>query len=671
MWRSFSIAKKICASVILIALGYMTAMAFVISLGARSQERLSEVESALFPAAQQSQTALMAFEQQVKSYGDAVIIGDAKGLDLARVKGVAAQDALASLVRKGGLSPELTNAAQNCLRNLNEYSDEAIPIYSSMTNGKMDQMDKAVALGKKAEILKGALEELSKKLSSDLRSEISLVKKASQSQATVSVIALLWVLATSGLLIYVTTVIIRPLRMITKVANQISLGDVNQAVNYESGDEVGMLAQAFRELISYIKSIAQAADDLSRGDVNVHVAVRSEQDLLSQSFKRVADSLSRINLETARLTKAAADGRLEIRGEAAKFQGAYADIIMGFNKTLDLFVEPINEAATVLDQMSRKDLTGRMAGSYRGDFARIKEGLNRALENLEISLQQAALGSQQVTTAARQISSGSQTLAHDASSQASALEEVSSSLQETGTMSQTNASNAQQTHSMAEQARKDTAQGMENMKKLSDAIKKIKNSADQSAKIIKTINEIAFQTNLLALNAAVEAARAGDAGRGFAVVAEEVRNLAMRSADAATNTSELIEQSVKNSEEGFELNQEVLENLNLINQRVNKVGEVIAEIASASDQQRTGLDQINKSVQHMNSLTQQVAANAEESASAAEELSGQAAEMQSMIASFKLSSSVHSSKRVSSTMVNGGVQPHTSDSSYFEQANRE
>jgi methyl-accepting chemotaxis protein len=174
------------------------------------------------------------------------------------------------------------------------------------------------------------------------------------------------------------------------------------------------------------------------------------------------------------------------------------------------------------------------------------------------------------------------------------------------------------------------------MRRLSEAIQKIKESADQSAKIVKTINEIAFQTNLLALNAAVEAARAGDAGKGFAVVAEEVRNLALRSADAAAGTSALIEESVKNSENGVILNGEVLANLEVINEQVNKVSTVIEEIAAASDQQNTSLSVISNTVTQMSNLTQEVAATAQQSASAAEELTGQAGEMQSMVQSFKI-----------------------------------
>jgi methyl-accepting chemotaxis protein len=177
---------------------------------------------------------------------------------------------------------------------------------------------------------------------------------------------------------------------------------------------------------------------------------------------------------------------------------------------------------------------------------------------------------------------------------------------------------------------------MESMKRLSDAINRIKASSDSTAKIVKTIDEIAFQTNLLALNAAVEAARAGDAGKGFAVVAEEVRNLAMRSAEAAKNTSNLIEESVSNAEQGVSINQEVLTNLREINAQVDKVSEVMAEIASASDQQSQGIGQITDGVDQVNHMTQRNAANSEESASSAVELDNLAHKMQKMVNTFEL-----------------------------------
>jgi methyl-accepting chemotaxis protein len=298
----------------------------------------------------------------------------------------------------------------------------------------------------------------------------------------------------------------------------------------------------------------------------------------------------------------------------------------------------IDEIGQVLDRVAARDLTARVTGDFKGDYRRIKDALNATVANLDEALGQVAAAAQQVSWASNQISSGSQALAQGASEQASSLEEVSSSLQEMESMTRQNAANSKEARNLSDSARSSAEKGSKSMARLSNAMDKIKASADETAKIVKTIDEIAFQTNLLALNAAVEAARAGDAGKGFAVVAEEVRNLAMRSAEAAKSTANLIEESVKNAENGVVINEEVLKNLEEINQQVNRVSEVMSEIAAASDQQSQGIEQINTAVEQMNQVTQQNAANAEQSAAAAEELSGQAAEMQGMVSSFRLTS---------------------------------
>jgi methyl-accepting chemotaxis protein len=343
-----------------------------------------------------------------------------------------------------------------------------------------------------------------------------------------------------------------------------------------------------------------------------------------------------ITQELQRLSKAAAEGQLSVRANVTGFDGNYRSILEGVNQMVDAFVRPVDEAATVLDQVARQNLTARMSGDCKGDFAKIKTALNSALQNLEETLAHVSIGAEQVTSAAGQINSGSQSLSQGASEQASSLQQVSSSLQEMTSMTRQNSANAKEARSLSEAARNSSDRGMDSMRRLSQSIDKIKASSDATAKIVKTIDEIAFQTNLLALNAAVEAARAGDAGKGFAVVAEEVRNLAMRSAAAAKNTANLIEESVKNAEGGVALNAEVLRNLDEINGQIKKVSEVMAEIAAASEQQSQGIDQVNTAVEQMNQVTQQVAANAEESASAAEELSGQASELQSMVNRFQI-----------------------------------
>ncbi len=240
-------------------------------------------------------------------------------------------------------------------------------------------------------------------------------------------------------------------------------------------------------------------------------------------------------------------------------------------------------------------------------------------------------GAGQVTSASNQVSQSSQQMAEGASEQASSLEETSSSLEEMSSMTKQNADNARQANTMSDEARQAAEKGGQSMTRMSEAIDKIKGSSDQTAKIIKTIDEIAFQTNLLALNAAVEAARAGEAGKGFAVVAEEVRNLAQRSAEAAKNTSALIEESQNNADNGVAVAKEVGGILEQIVQTVQKVTQLVGEVAAASEEQSQGIEQVNTAVAQMDKVTQSNAANSEEAASAAEELNAQARELNEMI----------------------------------------
>lgn len=240
-------------------------------------------------------------------------------------------------------------------------------------------------------------------------------------------------------------------------------------------------------------------------------------------------------------------------------------------------------------------------------------------------------GAKQVASASGQVSSSSQSLAEGATESAAGLEETSSSLEEMAAMTRQSSDNAQQANVLSGEARKAADSGSIAMGKMSCAINEIQQSSNKTAKIIKVIDEIAFQTNLLALNAAVEAARAGEAGKGFAVVAEEVRNLAKRSAEAAKNTSELIEESVKNSQSGVDIASEVGAVLNEIVCSIGKTSELVGEIAAASAEQSQGIDQINTAVAQMDQVTQSNAANAEESASASEELSSQALQMNEMV----------------------------------------
>jgi len=259
----------------------------------------------------------------------------------------------------------------------------------------------------------------------------------------------------------------------------------------------------------------------------------------------------------------------------------------------------------------------------------ITKPLNRSISSLNE-------GAEQVASASGQVSSSSQQLAAGTSEQAASIEETSASLEEMSSMTKQNADNAGQADGLMKEAADVVTTANDSMGRLTTSMADISKASEETSKIIKTIDEIAFQTNLLALNAAVEAARAGEAGAGFAVVADEVRNLAMRAADAAKDTAVLIEDTVKKIGEGSKLVDTTNDAFSQVYESAAKVGELVSEIAAASGEQADGIEQVNRAVVEMDKVVQQNAASAEESASASEEMSAQAEQMRSIVNDLKL-----------------------------------
>ncbi len=240
-------------------------------------------------------------------------------------------------------------------------------------------------------------------------------------------------------------------------------------------------------------------------------------------------------------------------------------------------------------------------------------------------------GADQVAEASSQVSVTSQSLAEGSSQQAASIEETSSSMEEMASMTRKNAENATHADALMKESHKVVTDANASMQQLTGSMQDISQASEETSKIIKTIDEIAFQTNLLALNAAVEAARAGEAGAGFAVVADEVRNLAMRAAQAAKDTAVLIEGTVQKVGEGSGLVTRTNEAFVKVSESSGKIGELVAEIAEASKEQSSGIDQVNIAVSEMDKVVQQNAANAEESASASEEMNAQAQQLKSYV----------------------------------------
>jgi methyl-accepting chemotaxis protein len=313
-------------------------------------------------------------------------------------------------------------------------------------------------------------------------------------------------------------------------------------------------------------------------------------------------------------------------------------------RTLDALSGSLQtEVVGPLQQLANGDLTFDVVPHDQNDTLRhaikkLGEDLNQMIANLQVSGQQIDSGSSQVSDSAQMLSDG-------ATQSAAAVEQISSSMNEIGSQTNASAENAQQANQLATLTRDAANIGTERMAEMSGAMAEINEAGQNISKIIKVIDEIAFQTNLLALNAAVEAARAGQHGKGFAVVAEEVRNLAARSAKAASETAELIEGSVEKTSTGTQIAERTSEALEEIVGSISKVTDLVSEIAAASNEQAQGISQVNFGLQQVDQVIQQNTASSEESASTSEELSNQAAELKHQLSRFVLKNSAGSVKR--------------------------
>ncbi|HNY51367.1 MAG TPA: methyl-accepting chemotaxis protein [Smithella sp.] len=470
----------------------------------------------------------------------------------------------------------------------------------------------------------------------ELMQKINQLGKQSVIMITLTLLALIACIVATILMVVAWA--LRPMKKIVEGVQELGKGHVSHRLGMNHKDEIGALANTIDKFADYLQqNIVLNVQKIADGNIDINTSVIDEQDEIGPAFKRMIEHMNILGNEMTLLTKSAVEGRLDVRGNKNNLRGVFRFLVNAVNKTLDAMIGPINEALSVMEKVAGKDMTARITGDYKGDHAKIRESLNLAVENLDKALQQVVIGADQLSAISVQVSTSGQSLSQLANDQNTSLDVLSICVQEMSSMSKQNAVNAREAKKVAGEALNSAEKGVESMNRMSSAINKIKTSSDATAKIVKTIDEIAFQTNLLALNAAVEAARAGDAGKGFAVVAEEVRNLAMRSAEAAKNTANLIEEAVRNSENGVAINVEVLKNFQEITEKNIKVSEVVADIAEASEQQSDGFIQMDSAMEEMHQLTRHNAANAEESASVAEEMSSQSEEMRSMVARFKLS----------------------------------
>lgn len=387
-----------------------------------------------------------------------------------------------------------------------------------------------------------------------------------------------------------------------------------------------------------LRRIQQYVNMISRGEIPEKITEQAKGDFqkLNDNLNQCIDAVNNLVLDANDLVDAAISGRLDTRADTSKHQGDFAKIVKGINDTLDAVLMPIKEAQTVLERMSDGDLTKSITGDYQGDHALIKDSINKTLASLNQILEEVAEVSDNVSASAVQLNSASQNLAEGSQEQAASVEEITASVHETDQQIRQNSENTDTANTLVSETNDAASTGQSEMNNLSLAMNAINDSAQNISKIIKVIDEIAFQTNILALNAAVEAARAGQHGKGFAVVAQEVRNLAGRSAQAAKETAELIDNSNKKATDGVQIAERTGTALELVVENVQKVKNIMTEIAVANKEQTQAMGQINEGMGQINTAVQNISSQSEETASAATQLSAQSDNLKAQLAKFKL-----------------------------------
>jgi X-X-X-Leu-X-X-Gly heptad repeat protein len=352
--------------------------------------------------------------------------------------------------------------------------------------------------------------------------------------------------------------------------------------------------------------------------------------------RSIAKSISRPLNEMAVAAQRMSEGDLGVQIHVDNAKNEIGQLSIAFSESIYAINSYISDIKDKLAEMAQGDLNIVSKLDYKGDFVQLKKSIHGIVVYMNDAMVQMNQVSEQVSTGSEQVSDGAQELAQGAAEQANAIEELSASISEISAHIKDNAAHATDVSAHVNHVGSEIEISNNHMKKMISAMSQINESSSEIGKIIKTIEDIAFQTNILALNAAVEAARAGEAGKGFAIVADEVRNLASKSAAAAKDTTALIENSMKQVENGTKIADETAKSLIKVVASSDVVAETVEKISQASTRQAEAVAQITLGMEQISSVVQNNSATAEESAASSEELSGQVQIMRSLVKKFKL-----------------------------------
>lgn len=495
---------------------------------------------------------------------------------------------------------------------------------------------------------------------------------------------------TFALVMAISRMVIKPLQKVQRTADNImSTGDFSLRAEVSSMDEVGKTAHALNALLEQTSQALDEANEtvsaISQGDFSHRISGQYVGDLdrLKQGVNDSADNIAQVMKQLGKTMQAMHDGEFKVnidcqaKGEYLSMMNnaqsamnemnaiiAQINEVMGYmsegqfdhrveleargemkvlkdriNESMEQLDDAIKDITRIVVAQSEGDLTQSIVGDYEGDLKTLKDAVNQSLEKLAEIVSQAMQAADIVSNASDEVSRGALDLSQRVQEQAAALEQTSATMDEMNSAVQNNTDNSQQAAEVASKVQKEAGQGQQVMQQTINAMNSIQESSHKISDIVTLIDGIAFQTNLLALNAAVEAARAGDHGRGFAVVAGEVRALAQKSAEAAKDIKNLIDESVSRIDDGTRLASESGERLASITGSIEQVTGMINQIARASSEQAEGVSQVHTAISDIDGATQQNAALVEQTSAAAESMSEQATELSRNMAFFKTGAS--------------------------------